>query len=119
MTRRRRHRRRTYIMRRMVAAVVLLGIVALIPTLVGFKQDKEAPTPAETAAPKVEPMKQGPVFPDIEMGTWHPSKTMLLDNEDIPVGAMTFVNVDKQEIMIDKNADDRVFPASTTKLMTA
>ncbi len=119
MTRRRRHRRRTYIMRRMVAAVVLLGIVALIPTLVGFKQDKEAPTPAETAAPKVEPMKQGPVFPDIKMGTWHPSETMLLHNEDISVGAMTFVNVDKQEILIDKNADDRVFPASTTKLMTA
>ncbi|MBR3215866.1 MAG: D-alanyl-D-alanine carboxypeptidase, partial [Exiguobacterium sp.] len=119
LTRRRRHRRRTYIMRRMIAAVVLLGIIALIPTLVGFKQDKEAMTPAEASTPKVEPMKQGPVFPEIDMGSWRPSEATLLSNEEIPVGALTFVNATNQEILIDKNANDRVFPASTTKLMTA
>lgn len=106
-------------MRRMIAAVVLLGIIALIPTLVGFKQDKEAITPAEASTPKVEPMKQGPVFPEIDMGSWRPSEATLLSNEEIPVGALTFVNVTNQEILIDKNANDRVFPASTTKLMTA
>ncbi len=119
LTRKRRHRRRTYIMRRMIAAVVLLSIIAMIPTLVGFKQDKESPTPAEAAAPKMEPMKQGPVFPNIEMGSWGPSESTILSNDDISVGALTFINVTKQEILIDKNADDRVFPASTTKLMTA
>ena len=103
----------------MIAAVVLLGIIALIPTLVGFKQDKEAMTPAEASTPKVEPMKQGPVFPEIDMGSWRPSEATLLSNEEIPVGALTFVNVTNQEILIDKNANDRVFPASTTKLMTA
>ncbi|QLQ21961.1 MAG: D-alanyl-D-alanine carboxypeptidase [Paracoccaceae bacterium] len=117
LTRRRRHRRRTYIMRRMIAAVVLLGIIAPIPTLVGFKQDKEAMIPAEASTPKVEPMKL-PVFPEIDMGSWL-SEATLLSNEEIPVGALTFVNVTNQEILIDKNANDRVFPASTTKLMTA
>lgn len=119
LTRKRRHRRRTYIMRRMIAAGVLLGIIALIPTLVGFKQDMESPTHVEATAPKTEPMKQGPVFPNIEIGTWRPTEQTLIADEDIPVGALTFVNVTKQSILIDKNADDRVFPASTTKLMTA
>ncbi len=119
MTRRRRHQRRTYIMRRMIAAVVLLGILALIPALVGFKQDQKSSTPAKAATPEVEQMKQGPVFPKIEMGSWSLSDTNLIANEDIPVGALTFVNVTEQKILIDKNANDRVFPASTTKLMTA
>ena len=106
-------------MRRMIAVVVLLGIIALIPTLVGFKHEKGAPTLAEASTPKVEPMKTGPLFPDIDMGSWSPSETKMISDEEISVGALTFVNVTKQEILIDKNANDRVFPASTTKLMTA
>lgn len=119
MTRRRRHRRKTYIFRRLIVAAVLLGIMLLIPTLVGFKQDKESKSSSDTAKVKVEPMNQGPVFPQIEIGSWTKTDSSILANDEISVGAMTFVNVSKQEILIDKNADDRVFPASTTKLMTA
>ncbi|WP_240542630.1 D-alanyl-D-alanine carboxypeptidase family protein [Exiguobacterium qingdaonense] len=118
MTRTKRHRRRTYIMRRMIAVVALLGIIILISTLVGFKQEKE-PTTRVIATPTAEPMKQGPTFPEIEIGTWSPNDEMILQDDEISVGALTFVDVSNEQVLIDKNANSRVFPASTTKLMTS
>lgn len=107
-------------MRRIVAGLLLLGIVALIPALLGFnKEEDKTPTVAKESVPVAEPMKQGPTFPDIPMKDWTISSTPLVNTDEVMVGAMTFVDVTDGTILIDKNADERVYPASTTKLMTA
>lgn len=107
-------------MRRIIAALILLGILILIPALVGFKQEDEViEATADASEPVAEPMSQGPVFPEILMPEWETSPASPVSMDDIQVGAMTFIDVTENKIIIDKNANDRVYPASTTKLMTA
>lgn len=117
MKRTRRHRRQTYIMRRLAVGLMLVGIIAIIPALIGFKQ--ETPVTSDSKTPVVAPVKQEPSFPDIPIQEWVEDSTLTADSDEILVGAMTFVNLTDGVILLDKHGEDRVFPASTTKLMTA
>ena len=117
MKRNRRHRRNTYIMRRLFVGLTLIGLLAIIPALIGFKQESEP----KAAAPSVTavPVKQGPTFPDIPINPWTSQSIVSPDTPDLLVGSLALVNLTDGQILIDKNGSDRVFPASTTKLMTA
>ncbi|WP_409630408.1 D-alanyl-D-alanine carboxypeptidase family protein [Exiguobacterium sp.] len=112
-----RHRKQTYMMRRLIFGFALLAVIALIPALVGFK--RETPVEPKAAAPIVTPVSQGPDFPVIPINEWKQGLIADVVYDDILVGAMTFVDLTDGVILMDKNGDDRVFPASTTKLMTA
>lgn len=112
-----RHRRQTYIMRRLTVGLMLVGMIAIIPALIGFKQ--EAPVKPDPKTPVAQPVKQGPSFPDIPIQEWTEESTLTADVEQVLVGAMTFVDLTDGVILLDKHGEDRVFPASTTKLMTA
>ncbi len=117
MKRNRRHRRKTYIMRRLTVGLALIGLLAIIPALIGFKQDSEPK--AEPSAPVAVPVKSGPTFPEIPIKEWTHQPIAAADTPDLLVGSMAFVNLTDGQILVDKNASERVFPASTTKLMTA
>ncbi len=104
-------------MRRLLFGFALLAVIALIPALVGFK--RETPVEPKVAAPVVTTVSQGPDFPVIPMNEWEQGPIAAVAHDDILVGAMTFVNLTDGVILMDKNGEDRVFPASTTKLMTA
>lgn len=120
MTPKRRHRRSTYIMRRIIAGLLVMGLLALIPALVGFIREEEETVAADsTPAPVVKQVKEGPTFPTIPIKEWEVAEMQLVSSDEVYVGAMTFVDATNGTILIDKNADERVFPASTTKLMTA
>ncbi|WP_236636157.1 D-alanyl-D-alanine carboxypeptidase family protein [Exiguobacterium sp. SH0S1] len=117
MKRTRRHRRHTYIMRRLTVGLMLVGMIAIIPALIGFKQ--ETPVKPDPKAPVAEPVKQGPSFPDIPIQEWVEDSTLTADPEQVLVGAMTFVDLTDGVVLLDKHGEERVYPASTTKLMTA
>lgn len=104
-------------MRRIIFGLILLAIVALIPALVGFK--RETPVQPSIEAPVVEPVSQGPTFPNIPMSDWRLDVMEQVGDEEILVGAMTFVDLTDGVILLDKQGEARVYPASTTKLMTA
>lgn len=104
-------------MRRILFGLILLAIVALIPALVGFK--RETPVQPIEEEPIAVEVSQGPTFPDIPIPDWQLDIIEPVDDALMPVGAMTFVNLTDGVILLDKNGEDRVYPASTTKLMTA
>ncbi|WP_232819560.1 D-alanyl-D-alanine carboxypeptidase family protein [Exiguobacterium sp. TNDT2] len=122
MKRNRRHRRQTYIMRRLTVGLAMVGLLAIIPTLIGFKQDVEpkakspvTATPASTAVS----VKAVPTFPEIVMKEWTHQPITTAETPELLVESLAFVNLTDGQILVDKNASERVFPASTTKLMTA
>lgn len=117
MKRNRRHRRNTFIMRRLFVGLAMIGLLAIIPALIGFKQEAEPKTVAPAAA--AVPVKQGPSFPEIPIKPWTTQPLVSPDTAELLVGSMAFVNLTDGQVLIDKNGADRVFPASTTKLMTA
>lgn len=122
MNKTRRHRRLTYITRRITVGITLIGVVAIIPALIGFKQDEPVTEKYElpVAEPiEQDPIEQDPIFPDIPMKEWTENTLLPVDSEQILVGAMTFVNLTDGVILLDKKGTERVYPASTTKLMTA
>lgn len=104
-------------MRRVTVGLTLIGVIAIIPALIGFKQ--ETPAAPEPVPAVIEPVKQDPPFPEIPMQEWTNDSSLSVDPEQILVGAMTFVDLTEGVVLLDKNGEDRVFPASTTKLMTA
>lgn len=117
MKRNRKHPKKTYIMRRMAVSLALLGLLILIPTMIGFKQETE-PEAAPSPAPVILPVKQEPLFPVIPIQEWT-AQPLNIDSADLLVDTLAFVNLTDGQILLDKNASERVFPASTTKLMTA
>lgn len=120
MNRHRRKQKQVFLLRRILAGLVLLGIVAIIPALVGFKQEPEQQDkPPVASAVPVKPLAQGPSFPAIPMKDWSSPEPSLLNETDISVGAMIVVDTSAGTILAEKEAHARVFPASTTKLMTA
>ncbi|TCI30718.1 D-alanyl-D-alanine carboxypeptidase [Exiguobacterium sp. SL-10] len=104
-------------MRRLTVGLALVGLLAIIPALIGFKQEPEPK--AAPAVSAVVPVKQGPTFPEIPIMDWTNQPIAASDTAELLVGSMAFVNLTDGEILLDKNASERVFPASTTKLMTA
>ncbi|TCI42109.1 D-alanyl-D-alanine carboxypeptidase [Exiguobacterium sp. SH3S2] len=104
-------------MRRLTVGLMLVGMIAIIPALIGFKQ--ETPVTSDPKAPVAEPVKQGPSFPDIPIQEWVEDSTLTADPEQVLVGAMTFVDLTDGVVLLDKHGEERVYPASTTKLMTA
>lgn len=117
MKRKRKHRRKTYIMRRLFVGLATIGLLAFLPALIGFKQEPE-PKAAAPAATTV-PVKQGPTFPKIQIMPWTNRPIASSDNAGLLAESIAFVNLTDGQILLDKNGTERVFPASTTKLMTA
>ncbi|OGX80489.1 D-alanyl-D-alanine carboxypeptidase [Exiguobacterium sp. SH31] len=106
-------------MRRLTVGLMLIGLIVIIPTLIGFKQETPMKPGPKAPMTVTVPVKQGPTFPNIPMQEWTESSTLTVDPEQILVGAMTFVDLTDGVVLLDKHGEERVYPASTTKLMTA
>lgn len=120
MKRKRRYPRRTLNKKSLFVTFFFISLVILIPTLGGFKKDEVKPTLEKSnATPVAVPVEIEPPFPVIPIQNWTLSPSANEHSDDIPVGAMMFVDLTDGEILLNKNGTDRVFPASTTKLMTA
>lgn len=103
-----------------VAALIALLILVLVIISVKSRRDP-APVPAETEPqitetdpPETEPEPPAPVYTYAE----RTDKTVQLGDE-ISCTHAILIDVDSNTVVAEKGGDDKIFPASMTKVMTA
>ncbi len=90
------------------AVVALLGIVACLPVPVAHAQDTQAVQDVQFIAPKLS--SDAPPYDEA-----HPEN---LTEDQLYAKSAILIEATTGEVIFEKNADEAMYPASTTKIMT-
>ncbi len=107
-------------MKKLIAWVIALVVILTIP-LTAFAENTEGAAPPPEAQASAEPTPEPTPVP-----TQTPAETSQIkdgapevDMAQITSASAMLIDADTGEVLFSKNADWTIFPASTTKLMTA